>query len=273
MSPHDGKRLPYDDDLTIRRGGCQAIERWLTCGVGEEFEDRDLSDSVFWGVNLQRTLFRDADLSGARFFHTRWSNVSVDGLVDGLVVNGVDVTDFVNANDRWYPLRTQLEPSTAVELQHTWARLCDEWSSVIERAAVIGAGTETRSVNGEWSLRDTLRHLVFAMDKWFCWPILGERSFASIGLPNAGSQALDWPGLERDADPGYDDVQTVRRQYVDRFTDYIADVDLGSLPATVEVIENGPVPAVMCFHVVLEEEFEHLRYILRDLDAIGAGMA
>lgn len=241
--------------------------------MGEEFEDRDLSDSVFWGVNLQRTLFRDADLSGARFFHTSWSKVSVDGIVDGLVVNGVDVTQFVNANDRWYPLRTQLEPSTSADLRRTWATLCDEWTSVIHRAATMGAGTETRSVNGEWSLSDTLRHLVFAMDKWFCWPILGERSFASIGLPNSGSQALDWPGLERSAAPGYDAVLAVRREYVERFTDYIAGVDLGALPSTVEVIENGGVPAVMCFHVVLEEEFEHLRYILRDLDAIAAGAA
>ena len=37
-----------------------------------------------------------------------------------------------------------------------------------------------------------------------------------------------------------------------------------------EVPENGAVPAVMCFHVVLEEEFEHLRYALRDLDLMAA---
>jgi len=34
------------------------------------------------------------------------------------------------------------------------------------------------------------------------------------------------------------------------------------------VLENGTAPALMCFHVVLEEEFEHLRYALRDLDLL-----
>ena len=41
------------------------------------------------------------------------------------------------------------------------------------------------------------------------------------------------------------------------------------MPETVEVLENGTVPTVMCFHVVLEEEFEHLRYALRDLATLG----
>ena len=61
----------------------------------EEFEDRDLAESVFWGVNLQRSLFRDTDLSGSTFFHVFMNDVSIDGEIDRLVVNGVDVTDYV----------------------------------------------------------------------------------------------------------------------------------------------------------------------------------
>jgi hypothetical protein len=37
------------------------------------------------------------------------------------------------------------------------------------------------------------------------------------------------------------------------------------LPETVAIEKNGNVPALMCLHVVLEEEFEHLRYMIRDL--------
>jgi hypothetical protein len=29
------------------------------------------------------------------------------------------------------------------------------------------------------------------------------------------------------------------------------------------------VPGIMCYHVVFEEEFEHLRYALRDLATLG----
>lgn len=233
--------------------------------MGEEFEGRDLSESVFWGVNLQRTMFRDADLSGSTFLHTLWSGVSIDGVIDRLVVNGVDVTDFVNANDRWYPLRTQLEPATADELRSAWATLQQRWSDLLTRAQALGASAALQSVNGEWCLRDTLRHLLFAMDKWFVGPVLGERRFMSFGLPNTGSQGRDWPGLDPAADPDFDTVLAQRARHLERFGAFIESLDFATLPETVEVDENGQVPGVMCFHVVLEEEFEHLRYATRDL--------
>jgi hypothetical protein len=42
-------------------------------------------------------------------------------------------------------------------------------------------------------------------------------------------------------------------------------LDMSALPPTVEVLENGEVPASECVYVVLEESFEHLRYARRDL--------
>lgn len=239
--------------------------------MAEEFEDRDLSDSVFWGVNLRGARFRDADLSGATFFHTGWSNVSIDGVIDRLVVNGVDVTDHVNARDRWYPLRTQLEPSTGDELRAAWATLQAEWQALLDRAALMGPDAVITSVNGEWCLSDTLRHLVFAIDKWFFLPVLGQTSYTWLGLPNSGSQAREWPGLQPDAAPTFAEVLDVRAERLRTFTEFVSQLDVATLPATVEIDENGAVPAVMCFHVVLEEEFEHLRYALRDLDVIAAG--
>ena len=231
----------------------------------EIFEGRDLSSAVFWGVDLQRSLFRDTNLSGASFFHTFWSDVSIDGVVAGLVVNGVDVTDYVNAHDRWYPLRTQLEPATAGDLRAAWSVLQEHWTALLARVAGMPPETSGLSVNGEWSLIQTLRHLIFAMDKWFVLPVLGERDCSPIGLPNSESQERGWPGVDRDADPGLDQVLAARAEQHARFDRFIAELDFTALPETSEVLENGTVPTVMCFHVVLEEEFEHLRYALRDL--------
>ena len=237
--------------------------------MGEEFEGRDLSESVFWGVDLRKSTFRDADLSGSTFFHVRASDVSVDGVVDRLVVNGVDVTPFVNANDRWYPLRTMLEPLSAAAMREAWEMMRREWAVLGDRADRLGDEAANLSVGGEWSYRDTLRHLVFAMDKWFSWPILGERTFSPLGLPNTGSRDFGWPGLDLSCEPTLAEVRAVRETRCARFTAHVEGLDVATLPEEVEVPENGAVPALMCFHAVLEEEFEHLRYATRDLTSLG----
>jgi hypothetical protein len=235
----------------------------------EEFEDQDLSGAVFWGVNLQRARFRDADFGGARFFHTFWSDVTVDGVIDRLVINGVDVTEYVNENDRWYPLRTELSPDTVEGVHTSWAALQNEWTTVVERVSSLDPSVVVQSVDGEWSLRDTMRHLIFAMDKWFTWPLLGERTFAAIGLPNTGSQSFDWPGIDLSLDPSFDEVLAECVRQEERFRGFLVSADPSEMPAEVEVLENGMVPPLMCLHVVLEEEFEHLRYVLRDLAVIA----
>jgi len=237
--------------------------------MAEEFEGRDLAESVFWGVNLRGAMFRDADLSDTTFFHTSWNNVSIDGEINGLVVNGVDVTEFVNSRDRWYPLRTQLMPTTAEGIRSSWTSLCDEWSRLLGAVANADVSVTVASVNGEWSLRDTLRHLLFAMDKWFTLPILGERQYQQYGLPNQGSQNRLWPGVDLTLQPGFNDVLAARAAQHRRFEEFLSTLDLETLPDTVDIDENGEVPSLLCFHVVLEEEFEHLRYALRDLATLG----
>lgn len=232
--------------------------------MGEEFEDRDLSGSVFWGVNLKGSMFRDADISNSTFFHTELNDVNIDGVINRLVINGVDVTDYVNANDRWFPLRTQLTPTTAEEVLATWWSIEREWVSLCDRVRSEPSLAEA-SVNGEWTLRQTLRHLIFAMDKWFSFPLLGARAFTPCGLPNTGSQGRDWPGLDPSADPSFDEVLGLCAAQSARFVSYLEGADFAVLPESVEVLENGSVPTLMCFHAVLEEKFEHLRYMLRDL--------
>lgn len=232
--------------------------------MGEEFEDRDLSESVFWGVDLKGSMFRDVDVSNSTFFHTEWNDVNVDGVINRLVINGVDVTDHVNANDRWFPLRTQLTPSTADGVLMAWRSIESEWVALCDRMRSQPSLADA-SVDGEWSLRQTMRHLIFAMDKWFSFPLLGVETFTPCGLPNTGSQGLDWAGLDREADPSFDEVLGVCAAQSERFVNYLESADFATLPESVEVLENGSVPTLVCFHAVLEEEFEHLRYMIRDL--------
>jgi uncharacterized damage-inducible protein DinB len=232
--------------------------------MAEEFEYRDLSDSVFWGVDLRRARFRDVDLSGASISHALLDGVDIDAKIDRLVINGVDVTDYVNQRDRWYPLRAMVRPADPEGARAAWAALGQTWAATIARAGRLSDGQRRERVNGEWSFVETLRHLLMAMDKWFTAPILGE-GFHPIGLPNTGSADFPWPDLDRDAAPSYDEVLAARAQRTDRFRAWLDELDAADLTREVEVLENGTVTVHDCVFTVLEEEFEHNRYADRDL--------
>jgi hypothetical protein len=109
-----------------------------------------------------------------------------------------------------------------------------------------------------------MRHLVFAMDKWFTVPVLGE-GFDPMVLPNSGSDDLDWPGRDRTADPTLAEALEVRAGRAQRLREYLATVTATELEKTVEVLENGTTPIRECVYTVFEEEFEHNRYATRDL--------
>ena len=229
----------------------------------EEFEG-DLAGAVFWGADLSGARFRDVNLTDAKISHAWLVNVDIDALVDKVVINGVDVTAYVNERDPWYPLRAMLRPLDPEGMRAAWAALQDEWAKTITRAQALPEATLHESVNDEWSFVQTLRHLVFAMDKWFTAPILGA-GFHPIGLPNSGSVDFPWPGLDRDATPSYDEVLAARTQRTDRFRAWLDELDAADLTVEVDVLENGTATVHDCLFTVLEEEFEHHRYADRDL--------
>ena len=125
------------------------------------------------------------------------------------------------------------------------------------------------SVNGEWSFVQTLRHLVFAMDKWFTAPILGA-GFHPIGLPNSGSVDFPWPGLDDNLSPSVSEALAVRTDRATRFRAYLATVAATDFTRPVDVLENGTTPLQECIYTVFEEEFWHNRYAQRDLAQLEA---
>ncbi|MBA3764545.1 MAG: DinB family protein [Actinobacteria bacterium] len=190
-------------------------------------------------------------------------------MVDKVVINGVDVTAYVNQRDSWYPLRAMLRASDPEGMRAAWAALEDEWAKTVTRAQALPDDRLHESVNGEWSFAQTLRHLVFAMDKWFMAPILGER-FHPIGLPNRGSVDFPWPDLEYDLAPTVPEALAVRADRATRFGDYLGSVATTDLARPIDVLENGANPLHECIYTVFEEEFWHNRYALRDLALLEA---
>lgn len=233
----------------------------------DEFEFREMREAVFWGVDLRGARFRDVDLSGTMMHGVRVHDVTIDGTIERLVVNGVDVTNFVDEHDPWFPLRAGLRASDPDAMRREWDALAGAWAGTVAEAQRLGERVHA-SVDGEWSFLQTLRHLVFAMDKWFTVPILGE-AFDPIGLPNSGSADFDWPGLDPETDPSFAEVVAVRERRTARLRDHLATLTAADLEGEVDVLENGTVPATECYLTVFEEEFEHLRYARRDLAALA----
>ena len=174
--------------------------------MAEEFEGRDLRDSVFWVVDLSRATFRDVNLSGVSISHALLDGVDIDAKIDRLVVNGVDVTDYVNERDRWYPLRAMIRSTDPEGIRAAWVALREAWAATIARADRLTDAQRHERVDGEWSFVETLRHLLMAMDKWFTAPILGA-GFHPLGLPNTGSVDFPWPGLDRSATRKFEPVK------------------------------------------------------------------
>ena len=99
------------------------------------------------------------------------------------------------------------------------------------------------SVNEEFSFVRTVRHLVFAMEKWFNVPILGE-SFHAMGLPNSGSVDFPWPGLDYYLPPSVSPWPFARIR--PRFRDYLAIVAAADFLRPIDVLENGKDPLPAC---------------------------
>jgi hypothetical protein len=136
------------------------------------------------------------------------------------------------------------------------------------------AATVDASVNGEWSFAQTLRHLVLATDLWLGQAILGiEQPLHPIGL--AGRDAED-DGLDvsifTTVTPSYADVLEVRADRVAMVRHFLATVTSDELAATRQNpwSPTHPETTLSCLHVILEEEWEHNRFAVRDLDAIEA---
>jgi uncharacterized protein YjbI with pentapeptide repeats len=233
-----------------------------------DFEDADLRGAQFREVDLTGARIEGANLTNVKMSQVWLVNVDIDGMFNGVRINGVDVTAYVSAElARIDPERALMEPTDPAGMRAAWSKVCSVWDPTIERARRLPEELLHESVDGEFSFVQTLRHLVFAIDKWFTVPILGGE-FDPIGLPNTGSLDFPFPGLDRDADPSLADALAVRSDRAVRFGKYLADLQPAVLTETREVLENGTAPVQACLHTVFEEEMAHHGYATRDLDAL-----
>lgn len=245
--------------------------------MGSFARSSDLRGAEFVGADLRGARFAEADLSGVVMRGVNAEGVDIDDpfLGDGggfLRVNGVDVIPFVEAElNRRFPGRAARRAADPDGLRAAWAAVERTWSATLARVARMPAGTVDLSVGGEWSFAQTLRHLVHATDMWLGRAILQiAQPFHPIGLPHVGTgeDVRDMPGPT--VPPPYAEVLDVRAVRVAMVRDFLATVTPDVLAAPRANPRDPGLPETVhsCLHVILKEEWEHLRYAVRDLDAM-----
>lgn len=241
----------------------------------------DLAAATFVETSLRGARFVGADLTGVvmRGVEVRETDIDAPWLSDGpnfFLVNGVDVIPLVEAElDRRFPGRAERRAADPDGLRSAWAALERAWAGALERAAAMPAGTVDVSVAGEWSFAQTLRHLVLATDMWLGKAVLQvEQPFHPLGLVDSGTggDGFDMSPFTTEV-PSYAEVLAARADRVAMVRDFLATVTTEDLaverrnPHEAEYAETTR----SCLHVILEEEWEHHRYAVRDLDAIAGG--
>jgi hypothetical protein len=221
--------------------------------------------------------FRECQLDGARFAGVVMQGAEIDGFVTHLVVNGVDVSGYVETElDRRHPVRLLIRSDQPVALQDAWHQLDVDWATTIARMRQT-PGVEHETVNGEWSAVQTLRHLIFVHDSWFRRCCLGSADlFTPMGLGPSVEPYRQAHGLDLALEPSLDEVVSVRQAQAAELESWLASVAPEELAAPAPVPDDDVWPPYargrtvrQCLGTVLTEQWEHHRFTCRDLDLIA----
>lgn len=240
----------------------------------DQLSTTNLRGATVVNADLRDIWVREADLRGAHIRGAELSNAEIDGEIDGLRVNGVEIAELVEAElDRRHPERAALHARDAGSFRSGWAELQARWKPTLERVAGMPAGAAAISVADEWSFSQTLRHLVFATDVWLNDAILDEdQPYHRWGEPfSRWRETARTVGIEPGADPSYAEVLRMRADRVQQVTDFVTAVTDEQLD------QSGCRPVFVphsftvrdCLKIIMNEEWQHHRFAVRDLDAIN----
>ena len=237
----------------------------------------DFTGASFVRSRFTGATFRFCDMSGVTMRGVDLDGVDVDShdlFFGSLYVHGVDVVPFVRDElNRQFPGRELQEARTPEGLLDGWSAVQDAWRTTVEGTP---AGLRDVQVGGEWSLSQTLRHLILATDAWLLAGIGRQPDpFHEIGQFFTGASEMGVVPARMREPRDFDEVAAVRAERQQMVTDFLATVTQEQLD---EPRDNpwGPdddwQPTVGdCVRTILEEEWAHLRYIRRDLARLQEG--
>lgn len=235
-------------------------------------EIRDVSGTRFEHLNLSGTRVHGAFLVDTKVTGAWVHSLDLSGEIQSLVVNGVEVAGYVQAElERRHPELRYLDAQDVPDLRRAWGKVQEIAAATLDTARRLPPAMLDESVDDEYSYLQTLRHLVFAADRWVTGPVLGQEDpFHPLGYPYDSAPPAELAPLDLDATPTLDDVLEVRaerRSFVDTL---VRDATDESLARVVDSPNGGTTTVGDCIRVVLFEEWWHHRYADRDLAVLAS---
>jgi hypothetical protein len=253
--------------------------RW-SAGYHDDGNNGRFKGATFMVADFSGATFVDCDMSNVKIIDGYLADVDISGWISNVVVNGIDVTGYVNQElDRLHPERVQLRGMrTPDDFRAMWDTVERLWAATAERVEKLPEPVRHQRVDGEWSYVETMRHLIFITDSWASRTILDEENpFHPLALPQTAYAPADAAalGMTLDADPAYAEVMAVRagrmaliRRLVDGLTEQEQGRGCTRSPAPGYPEEVRPVAE--CLAVVMQEECEHHHFAVRDLAKLAA---
>ena len=232
----------------------------------KEFEGATFVRASFKGATL-----RSSDVSGVTMRGVDVGGLDIDShdlFFGSLFVNGVDVVPFVDAElNRQFPGRELQKAQTPEALREGWIAVQSAWHTTVDNTPPELVDVH---VGDEWSLAQTLRHLILATDAWLRGGILRmQQPFHEIGQIFTGAAEMGFDmSIFRVDPPEHEEILAVRAERQRLVTEFLATATADLLAEERENPWGGDDrrPTVGdCIRVILEEEWAHLRYTRRDL--------
>lgn len=234
-------------------------------------DSQGFEGALFDRTSFRGATFRSCDVSGVTMRGVDVGGLDIDShdlFFGSLVVNGVDVVPLVDAElNRQFPGRELQQAQTPEDLRDGWVAVQAAWETTV---TTTPPDLMDAHLDDEWSLAQTLRHLVLATDAWLGGGIMRmEQPFHEIGLIFTGAAEMGFDmSIFRTDVPTFDEILAVRAERQQLVTDFLST----ATPELLAEERDNPWgggdwhPTVGdCVRVILEEEWAHLRYVRRDL--------
>jgi uncharacterized damage-inducible protein DinB len=243
--------------------------------IGEHASAIELSDRPIGKLVLRGATVDHADLTGLKI-RDGFLGADIAGVVAGLKVNGFDIATLIwDETVRRDPARGLTRSTDLADLREAWSVISERWRATEEQARALGEAACNERVDGEWSVAETLRHLVFVIDAWIRRVVLGESTpYHRMALPPSFLPDLTGVGIDVNLHPGFDDILEARHEAQRVVDALLADLTQDGLS---RICDQNPAtgfppsttdPVLRCLHTLLNEEWSHHGYAVRDLEVL-----